>query len=78
MAGGRSDRDRLDDAHAVLGEHGHALQLKRMLAGWNAVVYPLGEADGARELVAHAQTDVVAAEPAVAYIRSRGRSNSRA
>jgi hypothetical protein len=47
-ARGRSDRDHLDDAHAVLGEHGYTLNLERTLAGWNALVYPLDDRRCAR------------------------------
>ena len=41
LAGGRSDRDRVEGAHAVVGELGYALELERTLAGWDALVYPM-------------------------------------
>jgi hypothetical protein len=71
LAGGRSNRDRVERAHAVLGELGYALELKRTLSGWDAVVYPMDNASAIGELVAHAVTQVEAAELAVAYIQSR-------
>jgi hypothetical protein len=71
LAGGRSDRDRIEGAHAVLGELGYALELERTLAGWDAVVYPMDNVGALGELVAHACTQVEAAELAVAFIQSR-------
>jgi hypothetical protein len=71
LAGGRSDRDRIQGAHAVLGEFGYALELKRTLSGWDAVVFPMDNASAIGELVAHTVTHVEAAELAVAYIQSR-------
>jgi hypothetical protein len=69
--GGRSDRDRVDGAHAVLGELGYALELERTLSGWDAVVYPMDDVGAIGELDAHSATQVEAAELAVSYIQSR-------
>jgi hypothetical protein len=69
--GGRSDRDRVEGAHAVLGELGYALELEQTLSGWDALVYPMDDVGATGELVAHAVTQVEAAELAVAYIQSR-------
>ena len=75
-AGGRSDRDRLEGAHAVLGEFGYALELEPTLAGWDALVYPMDCVSALGEFVAHAGTKVEAAELAVTYIQSRVRHAS--
>jgi hypothetical protein len=67
----RSDRDRLEGAHAVLGELGYALKLEEALGGWNATIYPMADVGALRELVAHASDHIEAAELAVAYVRCR-------
>jgi hypothetical protein len=54
---------------------GYALHLAPTLAGWNAVVYPMDDVGSLGELVAHRDTELVAAELAVAFIRSRFRSH---
>jgi hypothetical protein len=67
----RSDRDRLDGAHAALGELGYALELDQALGGWNATIYPMADVAALGELVAHASDHIEAAELAVAYVRCR-------
>jgi hypothetical protein len=75
---GESDHDRLEDAYAVLGEFGYALELEPTLAGWDALVYPMEDLSALGEFVAHASTEVEAAELAVAYMQSRVLRTSRA
>ena len=60
----------------MLGEFGYALELEPTVAGWDALVYPMDRVSALGELVAHAETNVEAAELAVAYIQSRVRHAS--